>query len=195
MDVYDEELTKSISTWEVLNELEKLDSHINLKNIVKMDSIKTIDEIEKIVNELRELDKIIVTTNGSFDILHSAHINFLKKAKNLGDILIVLINSDESVRRNKGSKRPIIPENERAYILSELKSVDYVVIFSQDKPLEYLERIKPNIHVKGGSWIEERIKEEKELMKKLGGVFKLFELEEGYSSTKIIDEIIKANRI
>ncbi|MEK6872564.1 MAG: adenylyltransferase/cytidyltransferase family protein [Nanoarchaeota archaeon] len=153
--------------------------------------IRTIEEIEGLAKELRLQNKTIITTNGSYDLIHSAHIRFLKKAKDLGDVLIVLLNSDESVRINKGLDRPIIPENERAYLLSELKPVDYVVIFPQDRPLEYLERIKPNIHVKGGTWIEERINEEKELIEKCGGKYKTFELEKGYSTSDIIKRIRK----
>lgn len=157
-------------------------------------SIKSIKEIEEIVNELKNQNKIVVTTNGSYDLIHSAHINLLKKAKDLGDILIVLINSDESIKKNKSSNRPIISENDRAYILSELKPVDYVVIFPQDKPLDYLERIKPHIHVKGGTWLEERIKEEKDFVAKWGGEYKTFELESDYSSTNIIDRILDIYR-
>lgn len=159
-----------------------------------MNNIKTIEEIEEIVSELKKQGKIIVTTNGSFDLLHSAHVNLLKKAKTLGNILIVLLNSDDSIKRNKGLKRPIINENERALIVSSLKPVDYVVIFPQDKSLDYLERIKPHFHVKGGSWIKERINEEEELIKKFGGQCKLFELEEGYSSTNIISGILERFR-
>lgn len=152
--------------------------------------IKKIEELEEIVGLLKAHELIIVTTSGSFDLIHSVHINFLKKARSLGDALIVLLNSDESVRRNKGKKRPIISENDRAYLLSELKPVDYVVIFPQDKPLEYLERIKPHYHVKGGTYIEERIKEEKEFVEKWKCIYKTFELEEGFSSTNIIDKIL-----
>mgnify|MGYP001563089024 FL=1 len=152
--------------------------------------IRTIEEIEGLAKELRLQNKTIITTNGSYDLIHSAHIRFLKKAKELGDILIVLLNSDDSVRRNKDPNRPIIPENERACLLSELKPVDYVVIFPQDKPLDYLEIIKPHFHVKGGTWLEERIKEEKDFIAKWGGKYKTFELEEGYSSTNIIKKIL-----
>ncbi len=152
--------------------------------------IRTIEEIEKLARELRQQNKIIITTNGSYDILQPAHARFLEKAKSLGDALIVLLNSDESVRRNKGEKRPIISENDRAYLLSELKPVDYVVIFPQDKPLEYLERIKPHYHVKGGTYIEERINEEKEFIEKWGCRYKTFELEENFSSTNIINKIL-----
>lgn len=155
--------------------------------------IKSIEEIEKIAADYKNQNKIIVTTNGSFDILHGAHARLLSKAKELGDYLIVLINSDQSIKRNKGPQRPIISEQERAYMLSELKPVNYVVIFSQDKPLEYLQRIKPNIHVKGGSFIEERIAEETKLLETWGGKFVSFPLENGYSTTEIIKKIKYSN--
>jgi len=154
--------------------------------------IKSIGEIEQIIKDLKFNNKEIITTNGSYDILHTGHINFLKKSKGLGDILIVLLNSDDSIKRNKGSKRPIISQEDRAYLLSELRPVDYVVIFPQDTPLEYLERIKPNYHVKGGSYISERIIEEKTLIEKNGGIFKTFPLDEGHSSTNIISRIVDA---
>ena len=156
--------------------------------------IKTQSEIETISQELKRQGKKIATTNGSFDILHVAHINLLEKAKKEGDILIVLLNSDESIRRLKGKNRSIIPENERAKILSALETVDYVVIFDEDKPLSLLEKIKPYIHVKGGSFIEERIKEEKELLESWQGKFKNFELEEGYSTTNIIEKILDLSK-
>jgi len=155
------------------------------------EKIKSQEEIARIVKELKEDGKIIVTTNGSFDILHYAHVNLLEKAKNEGDVLIVLLNSDASVKRNKGKNRPIIPENERAGMLASLESVDYVVLFDEDKPLRLIEKIKPNKHVKGGTFIPERIKEEKDLLAQWGGEFKSFELEEGFSTTNIINRILE----
>lgn len=134
-------------------------------------------------------NKTIVTTNGTFDILHLAHVHLLQKAKQQGDILIVLINSDASVKRNKGDSRPIVPEKERADMLASLNCVDYVIIFDEDKPLNLLSTIKPNIHVKGGSYIPERIKEEQDLLNSWNGKFKNFELEEGLSTTKIIERV------
>jgi rfaE bifunctional protein nucleotidyltransferase chain/domain len=157
-----------------------------------MGSVKTIEELEKIIEELKKQGKKIVTTNGSFDLLHIAHVRLLEKAKSFGDILIVLINSDLSVKKNKGKARPIIPENERAEMTAALACVDYVVIFSQDTPLEYLKRLKPHIHTKGGSWIEERIKEEESLLKQWRGRFVNFDLEKGYSTTRIINKILFA---
>jgi len=155
--------------------------------------IKIAEEIGKIARELRKKEKIIVTTNGSFDILHYAHINLLEKAKNEGDALIVLLNSDSSVKKFKGEDRPIIPEQERARMLAALQCVDYVVIFNEDKPLKLLEIIKPHKHMKGGTFIEERIKEEKELLESWGGEFKNLEIEEGFSTTNIINKILEKN--
>lgn len=154
------------------------------------DKLKTTEEIGGIVEEEKNRGKIIITTNGSFDILHYTHVNLLKKAKQEGDILIVLLNSDFSIKRNKGEKRPIIPEAERANMLSALSCVDYIVIFNEDKPLDILETIKPHKHIKGGSFIQERIREEQELLARWGAEFKNFELEEGFSTTNIIDKII-----
>ena len=154
--------------------------------------LKSKEELKSIVEALKKQNKKIVTTNGTFDILHIAHLRLLEKAKSLGDVLIVLVNSDSSVKRFKGDKRPIIPEQERAEFLSHLNSIDYITIFSEDKPLNLLKEIKPNIHVKGGSFISERIKEEKELLKSWNGQLKNFDLEPGYSTTKIIQKILDA---
>ncbi len=153
--------------------------------------LKTYEEIEKISDDLRNLERIIVTTNGSFDILHSAHVKLLERARNKGDSLIVLLNSDDSIRKLKGDKRPILGEKDRAYLLSGLSCVNYVVIFSEDNPLRLLEIIKPHIHIKGGSYILEKIKEERELLERWGGKLKLFSLEDGYSSTRVIEEILR----
>jgi len=159
-----------------------------------MQKIQTWEQIEQTAKTLKAQGKTLVTTSGSFDILHGAHINFLEKAKQQGDHLIILLNSDSSIKRFKGETRPIVPQDERAIMLSALKCVDFITIFEQDKPLNLIEKIKPQIHVKGGSWIEERIKEEKELLESWGGEFRTFELEEGFSTTNIIEEILKKHR-
>ena len=156
-----------------------------------MRKIKTHEEIKEIGEKLRKENKIIITTNGSFDIMHYAHINLLKKAKQEGDFLIVLLNSDSSIKRFKGETRPIIPQDERALMLEALEYVDYIVIFEEDKPLKLLEIIKPHKHVKGGSFIPERIKEEQELLRGWGGEFKNFELDDSFSTTNIINKILK----
>lgn len=158
------------------------------------EKIKTKEQITQISRQLKQQGKKIVATNGSFDILHSAHINLLKKAKQHGDFLIVLLNNDNSVKRFKGPTRPIIPENERAYMLAALECVDYITIFEEDTPLSLMEKIKPDIHIKGGSFLPERIAEEQALLKKWNGKFKNFELEEGFSTTNIIQKILDTNK-
>jgi rfaE bifunctional protein nucleotidyltransferase chain/domain len=151
---------------------------------------KNAEQIVRIVKKLREEGKTIVTTNGTFDLLHAAHVRLLEKAKNQGDILIVLMNSDSSVRKFKGDQRPVYPQKERAYNLSAMTFVDYIVIFDEDDPLRLLKKIKPHIHAKGGTFIPERIKKEKNLLRFWGGKFVNFELEEGYSSTNVIEKIL-----
>ncbi|MEN3039900.1 MAG: D-glycero-beta-D-manno-heptose 1-phosphate adenylyltransferase [Candidatus Kryptonium sp.] len=97
-------------------------------------------------------EKSIVFTNGCFDILHAGHAHYLKKAKELGDILVVGLNSDQSVKRIKGPKRPIVPQEMRAYLLDNLKPVDYVVIFEEDTPENLIRAIRPDVLVKGADW-------------------------------------------
>jgi rfaE bifunctional protein nucleotidyltransferase chain/domain len=157
--------------------------------------ITTHDQIVEISQEKQQENKIVVTTNGSFDILHYAHANLLQKAKEEGDVLIVLLNGDNSIKRNKGHLRPIIPENERALMLASLQCVDYVVIFEEDDPLELLKKIKPQIHVKGGSFIPERIKQEQEVLKAWNGRFKSFELEDGFSTSNIINTVLERHKV
>lgn len=157
-----------------------------------LSKLKTQEEISRISEKVRSQNKTIVTTNGSFDILHPAHIRLLEKAKQQGDILIVLLNSDASIKRFKGPSRPIQNEKDRTDTLSALEIVNYIVIFDEDTPLKIMEKIKPHIHVKGGSFILERLKAEELLLAKWGGKLKNFELEKGYSTTSIIEKILKA---
>lgn len=156
--------------------------------------IKTQNEIVELALQAKQEKKIVVTTNGSFDILHYAHANLLQKAKQEGDVLIVLLNSDASIKRNKGKCRPIISEKERALMLAALEAVDYVVLFEEDDPLALLKKIKPQIHVKGGSFILERIKQEQETLSAWHGKFKNFELEDGFSTSNIISQVIEKQK-
>jgi len=153
--------------------------------------IMAIDQIEEITRHHKLHGKTIITTNGSFDILHSAHVRLLQKIKNEGDILIVLLNSDESIKRNKGDKRPIIPQGERANMLASLFCVDYVVIFNDEKPLQYLARIRSDVHAKGGTYLTDRMDEEKKLVESWGGIYKTFELEEGLSTSELIKTVLE----
>jgi rfaE bifunctional protein nucleotidyltransferase chain/domain len=159
-----------------------------------MNKIKTRDEIKDICDRLRAEAKKIATTNGSFDVLHMAHVKFLQEAKANADVLVVLLNSDSSVKAFKGEKRPIVPENERAGMLAALECVDYVVMFSEDKPLELLKEIKPDFHIKGGTFIPERVKEEKELVESWGGEHVTLPESEGYSTTNLINKILDSHK-
>lgn len=114
--------------------------------------IKSWQEIEVIVKQCREEKQRIVFTNGCFDILHFGHVSYLEEAKECGDLLIVGLNSDASVKRLKGETRPINGELERAFVLCGLKSVDFVVIFDQDTPYDLIKLITPQVLVKGGDW-------------------------------------------
>ncbi|MFH1593012.1 MAG: adenylyltransferase/cytidyltransferase family protein [Candidatus Woesearchaeota archaeon] len=156
-------------------------------SLKSLNKIKTIDEVVGLGVKIKAEGKTIVTTNGSFDILHPAHVNLLEKSKNEGDVLVVLLNSDSSIRRNKGEKRPILAEQERARIIASLGCVDYVVIFDDPKPLEYLKQIRPDIHTKGA----EDTGETRALLETWGGRYKLLGIEEGFSTTSVIERVLE----
>jgi glycerol-3-phosphate cytidylyltransferase len=145
-------------------------------------------DIGKLAEKLRAEGKSIVFTNGCFDILHSGHIFYLQKAKQLSDILILGLNSDASVKRLKGEKRPINSEMDRAIVISELKSVDYVVIFDEDTPLELIAEILPNILVKGGDYKKEDVVG-KDIVESGGGEVIIIPFVDGKSTTNIINRI------
>ncbi len=142
------------------------------------------------MNDLQEFleknkEKKIVFTNGCFDILHRGHVSYLNEAKSLGDILVIGLNSDSSVKRLKGSERPINNEIDRSFMLENLKCVDFVAIFEEDTPLSLIKEITPNILVKGGDWKPEQIVGSKHVMDNGGDVFSL-NFVDGYSTTNII---------
>jgi D-beta-D-heptose 7-phosphate kinase/D-beta-D-heptose 1-phosphate adenosyltransferase len=147
--------------------------------------IKTVKEIKKVAKRLRKQNKKIIFTNGCFDILHKGHVTYLNSAKALGDILIVGLNSDDSVRRLKGENRPINDHDDRAYILSALECVDYVVIFDEDTPYELIERVKPDVLVKGADY------EGKEVVgSDIAKQTVLIDFVEGKSTTSTIERIL-----
>lgn len=132
--------------------------------------------------------KKIVFTNGCFDILHRGHVTYLAEAKKLGDLLVLGVNSDASVKRLKGPERPINNEKDRAYVLSQLKSVDFTEIFTEDTPLNLINKIMPKVLVKGGDWKIDQIVGAKEVIANGGDVFSL-NFVDGYSTTSIIHKI------
>lgn len=148
-------------------------------------SLLTKSEIKDHLKNLK--NKKIVFTNGCFDILHVGHVRYLSQAKALGDILVVGINSDRSVSQLKGPTRPIQNENDRAEILSSLKSVDLVTIFDEETPLELIKLLQPDVLVKGGDWSIDKIVGSDIVLAKGGKVLSL-DFIEGRSTTKIIEK-------
>ncbi|MCF8030444.1 MAG: D-glycero-beta-D-manno-heptose 1-phosphate adenylyltransferase [Desulfohalobiaceae bacterium] len=129
-----------------------------------------------------------VFTNGCFELLHRGHVDYLLRCKELGDLLIVGLNTDESVRRLKGENRPVTREQDRAFILAALECVDFVVFFSEDDPLQLIQVIQPEVLVKGGDWPEERIVGREVVHHRGGWVYSL-PLLEGYSTTGLMHRI------
>ena len=150
------------------------------------DCLTPLNELSTICEKLRAEGKRIVTTTGTFDLLHPGHVATIREAKKLGDILIVAINSDTSVRRLKGPLRPILTETERATMLRALRSVNYVTVFSEDTPLTVIQTLKPDYHVKGGTFIQERLEWEKQAVEKNGGRMVTLDMVGDCSTTKII---------
>ena len=143
-------------------------------------------QLEKFLSENK--NKKIVFTNGCFDILHRGHVTYLAEAKKLGDLLVIGLNSDLSVKRLKGSERPINNEVDRAYVLSQLKSVDFVEVFTEDTPLNLILKIRPKVLVKGGDWKIDQIVGGKEVISFGGNVFSL-NFVDGYSTTSTSSKI------
>ena len=143
--------------------------------------------VEKL-QQLKTQGKIVVTTNGCFDVLHLGHLRYLQAARRQGDLLVVAVNSDNSVRELKGENRPLIPDVERAEMLAGLACVDYVVIFPELTPVALLAELKPNIHVKGGDYKLEQLIE-KDVVEKNGGKMVVGLNVPGKSTTNLIDVI------
>jgi len=155
--------------------------------------IKTRERLQDILEEHRQRNHTIVFTNGCFDLLHVGHVKYLQKARSLGDMLILGLNSDDSIRRLKGPKRPLINEHERAHVLAALDCVDYVVIFDEDTPLELLEVLRPDILVKGGDYTPEAVVG-KDLVESYGGRVELIQFVDGRSTTDIVEKILQQYR-
>jgi D-beta-D-heptose 7-phosphate kinase/D-beta-D-heptose 1-phosphate adenosyltransferase len=154
------------------------------------EKIKAKEELGSILEGLKRREKRIAFTNGCFDILHVGHIRCLEEAKKLGDVLVVALNSDRSVRSIKGPSRPLVPQAQRAEVLSALAIVDYVVIFDEPDPLELISFLKPHILVKGGDWGPEDIIG-REVVEKAGGKVVTIPQIEGISTSAIVDRIIR----
>ena len=148
------------------------------------------NDVENFCDELRRTKKIVFT-NGCFDIIHAGHVRYLTTAKNFGDVLIVGLNSDESVRRLKGDSRPINNQFDRAEVLLGLKAVDHVIFFGEQTAENLIAQVKPDIYVKGGDYTLETLPEAK-IIQKFGGRVELVNLVEGHSTTNIVEKILGA---
>ena len=149
--------------------------------------ILNIEELKEVLNIIRnKKNKKIVFTNGCFDILHRGHVEYLQKARELGDLLILGLNSDLSVKKLKGENRPINNEEDRAIVLSALESVDYITIFNEDTPFELIKIVKPDILVKGGDYKIENV-----VGREFAKETILIDFFDGYSTTKTIKSINK----
>ncbi len=145
-------------------------------------------EFKKIRSDLKKENKTLVFTNGCFDILHKGHAAYLNQAKSLGDDLIVGVNSDRSVKVLKGDNRPVNNENDRAFLLDNLKSVDYVIIFDEDTPYNLIKEIVPDYLVKGGDWKEEDIVGW-DIVKAAGGKVLSLDYIDNYSTTNTLNKL------
>lgn len=150
--------------------------------------------LAKRIEELKGRGSRIVFTNGCFDILHLGHVRYLERARSLGDILVVAVNADASVRRLKGSGRPVLPESDRSEVVAALHCVDYVTVFDEDTPLEVIEELRPDVLVKGGDWAKEKIVG-RQSVEARGGQVVTIEFEQGYSTTGIIERIQGTGRV
>ena len=150
--------------------------------------MKSADECTELARALRAHGRRVVFTNGVFDILHPGHVRYLQQARALGDALIVGLNADASVRRNKGPERPINTEQERAEVLEALECVDAVVVFAEDTPAEVIRAIQPDILVKGADWAEDAIVG-RDTVEAGGGKVVRVPTEQGYSTSEIIRKI------
>jgi rfaE bifunctional protein nucleotidyltransferase chain/domain len=155
-----------------------------------MGSVVTLGDLTAIRNSLREQKKTVVFTNGVFDIVHRGHVEYLNRSKALGNILIVGMNSDSSVRRIKGAKRPIVEEHDRAFVLANLAAVDYVCLFEEDTPLHIISAIVPDILVKGADWNIDAIVG-KDVVERAGGKVMTIDFVPNRSTTSVIDRIIE----
>ena len=152
--------------------------------------IKEIEELTEIVKRLQGQGMKVAATSGCFDLIHPGHVEYLEEAAKEADVLVVLLNSDDSVKKLKGNKRPIICENDRALVIAGLEAVDYVCLFDESTPCLALKIIKPDFFIKGGDYQGKEIPE-KGILQEYGGTLKYVTLVDGKSTTDIVSKIIE----
>ena len=152
--------------------------------------VKTIRQLKPLLAGLRRRGRRIIFTNGCFDLLHIGHLRYLERARRCGDILVIGINSDRSVKKIKGPRRPLLPQAERAEVLAALSCVDYVTIFDEPDPLAVITALRPDVLVKGSDWGKNKIIG-REVVERRGGQVRRVPLIKGVSTTQLIEKILK----
>ncbi len=153
--------------------------------------IVALAPLSKIRERLRRQKQKVVFTNGTFDILHRGHVEYLEKAKRMGDVLIVGLNTDSSIRKIKGPHRPINPNRDRAIVLAALQSVDYVCLFHENTPLRLIQALRPDVLVKGADWKIESIVGSA-VVRSGGGIVRRIPLRQGRSTSRVIQRVLQA---
>jgi len=153
--------------------------------------IQSLASLTKIREGLKSQGKKVVFTNGCFDLLHGGHIHLLTEAKKLGDILIVAVNDDSSIRKNKGPGRPVFPLEERLEILESIEAIDYLIAFSQETPKKVIESLLPDVLVKGGDWLPKEVVGRQEV-EESGGKVIIIPFLNGHSSSEMVRKIIES---
>ncbi len=156
------------------------------------DKLISSDQLSNLIRKLKNQKKRVVTYNGSFDVLHAGHIESIREAKQQGDTLIILLNSDKSIKMYKGPSRPMLPEKERAKMISALEDVDYVVIFEEINPKKILSEIKPSVHCNGSDWGKNCV--ERDVVERNGGKIHVLKWKDGFSTTDIISRILDVSK-
>lgn len=152
------------------------------------EKLKQLEELKRIAQDAKSRGKKVVFTNGCFDLLHRGHLHLLREAKNAGDVLIVALNSDSSVRKIKGPGRPVVAELDRAEMIAALEMVDYVTLFDEPDPYRLISELRPSVLVKGGDWSKEKIVGA-EIVEADGGEIAVIPYLSGFSTTQIIERM------
>jgi D-beta-D-heptose 7-phosphate kinase/D-beta-D-heptose 1-phosphate adenosyltransferase len=153
-----------------------------------MRKLLTLSELKRRIKRARGSGKRVVFTNGCFDLIHPGHVRYLRAAKRLGDVLVVALNSDDSIRRLKGRGRPLVPARDRCEGVAALEMVDYVTVFSDDTPYQLINALQPDILVKGGDWPPDQIVGA-DLVRARGGTVRSLPFARGYSTTTLVKKV------
>ena len=150
-----------------------------------MPKVLTRSALKRRIQSIRRDGKRVVFTNGCFDLIHPGHVRYLRAAKRLGDVLVVALNSDSSVRRLKGPGRPLVPQRDRCEVMAALEMVDYVTLFSEDTPYQLIKVVEPDVLVKGGDWKPDQIVGA-DIVRARGGTVRSLPFARRYSTTKLV---------